>query len=114
MPAQILDQCPHYCPISAHLRWNLDGLLEKIWEYLNLVRVYTKPKGVVPDYDAPVILSGYDSPTVERFILKIHKSLLVDFKHALVWGTSVKFNPQVCGKDHVLHDEDVVQIIKKL
>lgn len=31
---------------------------------------------------------------------------------ALVWGTSVKHNPQKVGKDHVLRDEDVVQIIK--
>ena len=33
---------------------------------------------------------------------------------ALVWGTSVKHNPQKVGKEHVLADEDVVQIIKKL
>ncbi|GMP26333.1 hypothetical protein CsSME_00002806 [Camellia sinensis var. sinensis] len=26
---------------SAHLEWNLDGLLDKIWEYLNLTRIYT-------------------------------------------------------------------------
>ena len=31
-----------------------------------------------------------------------------------VWGTSVKHNPQKVGKDHVLHDEDVIQIIKKI
>ncbi|EGD79305.1 developmentally regulated GTP-binding protein 1 [Salpingoeca rosetta] len=32
---------------------------------------------------------------------------------ALVWGSSVKHNPQKVGKDHVLHDEDVVQLVKK-
>lgn len=32
---------------------------------------------------------------------------------ALVWGRSVKHQPQKVGKDHVLLDEDVVQIIKK-
>lgn len=32
---------------------------------------------------------------------------------ALVWGTSVKHNPQNVGKDHVLNDEDVVQVVKK-
>jgi ribosome-interacting GTPase 1 len=31
---------------------------------------------------------------------------------AWVWGTSVKYNPQRVGKDHKLHDEDVVQIVK--
>ena len=33
---------------------------------------------------------------------------------ALVWGSSVKHNPQKVGKEHVLNDEDVVQIVKKL
>jgi len=32
---------------------------------------------------------------------------------ALVWGSSVKHNPQSVGKEHVLHDEDVVQIVKR-
>jgi len=36
------------------------------------------------------------------------------FKHALVWGLSVKHNPQKAGKEHCLQDEDVVQIVKKI
>ena len=32
---------------------------------------------------------------------------------ALVWGSSVKHAPQKCGKEHILADEDVVQIVKK-
>jgi ribosome-interacting GTPase 1 len=32
----------------------------------------------------------------------------------LVWGSSAKHNPQKVGKEHVLADEDVVQIIKKV
>lgn len=31
----------------------------------------------------------------------------------MVWGSSVKHNPQKVGREHVLKDEDVVQIIKK-
>lgn len=30
---------------------------------------------------------------------------------ALVWGTSTKHAPQHVGISHVLHDEDVVQIV---
>jgi len=33
---------------------------------------------------------------------------------ALVWGSSVKHNPQRVGKEHVLNDEDVIQIVKKI
>jgi hypothetical protein len=50
---------------------------------------------------------------VRDFCLKIHKSLLQDFKFAQVWGRSVKFNPQKVGLDHQLMDEDIVQILKK-
>jgi ribosome-interacting GTPase 1 len=34
------------------------------------------------------------------------------FKFAWVWGSSVKHQPQKVGKDHLLHDEDVAQIVK--
>lgn len=44
----ILDQIPHYVPISAFLEWNLDELVERMWEYLDLIRIYTKPKGLQP------------------------------------------------------------------
>lgn len=36
-----------------------------------------------------------------------------DVKYVLVWGTSARHSPQHCGLGHVLHDEDVVQIVKK-
>jgi small GTP-binding protein len=109
----ILDKIPHYCPVSAHLEWNLDGLLEKIWEYLDLIKIYTKPKGQIPDYNAPVVLPRKKT-TVEDFCGRIHRSMLKNFKHALVWGMSVKHNPQKVGKEHTLLDEDVVQIVKKI
>lgn len=36
-----------------------------------------------------------------------------DVKYVLVWGISARHYPQHCGLSHVLHDEDVVQIVKK-
>jgi len=109
----IVTQIPHTVPISADLKWNMDELLETMWEYLNLTRIFTKPKGQLPDYSAPVVLHT-DKRSVEDFCNKIHKTILKEFKYALVWGSSVKHQPQKVGKDHVLNDEDVVQIIKKI
>ncbi|KAI6189175.1 Developmentally-regulated GTP-binding protein 1 [Aphelenchoides besseyi] len=109
----VIYKIPHCVPISAHHRWNFDDLLEKVWCYLNLLRIYTKPKGQVPDFEEPVVLSQ-DHRTVEDFCLKIHKTLARDFKYALVWGMSVKYSPQRVGIEHVLQDEDIVQIIKKV
>lgn len=103
----IIDKCPHYVPISAKDEWNFDELMQKVWDYLDLIRIYTKPKGQIPDYEAPVIIKRKHS-TISDFCNSIHKTLLKDMKHALVWGTSAKHNPQVCGKDHQLNDEDVI------
>ena len=84
-----------------------------MWDYLKLTRIYTKPKGQLPDYEAPVVLQRHRC-SVENFCDKIHRTLSKEMKYALVWGSSVKHQPQKCGKDHVLHDEDVVQIVKKI
>ncbi|XP_032253366.1 developmentally-regulated GTP-binding protein 1-like [Phoca vitulina] len=108
----IIYKVPHCVPISAHYHWNFDDLLEKIWDYLKLVRIYTKPKGQLPNYTSPVVLP-YSRTIVKDFCMKIHKNLTKEFKYALVWGLSVKHNPQKVGKDHTLEDEDVIQIVKK-
>lgn len=108
----LIYKVPHAIPVSGHHGWNFDDLLEKTWEYLVLIRIYTKPKGQLPDYTAPVVLKS-DASTIEDFCNNIHKSILSQFKCGLVWGSSVKHNPQRVGKEHHLHDEDVVQIIKK-
>jgi small GTP-binding protein len=108
----ILDKIPHYVPCSAHKEWNLDELVEKMWEYLDLLRIYTKPKGQIPDYNAPVVVPR-STCTMEDFCNRIHRSMLAQFKCAMVWGLSVKYSPMKVGKDHRLVDEDVVQIIKK-
>jgi len=109
----LLDRIPHYVPICADKEWNFDDLLEKIWQDLNMMRIYTKPRGQIPDYDAPVVLPRSKN-TVEEFCQRIHKGLLAQFKCALVWGTSVKHHPQKVGLNHKLDDEDVVQIVKKI
>lgn len=109
----LLSKVPHYVPVSARDEWNFDELLEKIWQYLNMIRIYTKPKGQIPDYDSPVVLPR-DNSAVETFCSRIHKSLITNFKYSWVWGSSVKHNPQKVGLDHFLDDEDVVQIVKKV
>lgn len=109
----IIYKIPHTVPISAHHKWNFDDLLEIMWDYLRLVRIYTKPKGQLPDYGSPVVLTS-DRLTIEDFCNKLHRSIIREFKYALVWGSSVKHQPQKVGKEHVLNDEDVVQIVKKV
>jgi hypothetical protein len=65
-------------PVCAYLEWNLDGLVEMIWDYLDLQRVYTKPKGRLPDFGDPVVLRR-DRATVEDFANRIHKGESASF-----------------------------------
>ena len=48
---------PDHVVISCHFKLNYPYLLEKIWEKLALVRVYTKKKGNMPDFDDPLVLT---------------------------------------------------------
>ncbi|ODV59031.1 GTP-binding protein RBG1 [Ascoidea rubescens DSM 1968] len=109
---ELLYKIENCVPISSKEGWNLDDLLEMMWDRLNLVRVYTKPKGKLPDFDEPVVLRS-DRCSIEDFCNQIHKSLVADFKTAAVYGSSVKHQPQYVGLSHILKDEDVVTILKK-
>ncbi|KAG0418953.1 GTP-binding protein, partial [Dictyocoela roeselum] len=95
------------CVISAEKGWNLDGLVEKIWDKLELKRIYTRKKGM-PDFDTPIIIRK--DATVRDLCDKIHKDFALKFKGCQVWGSSVKHSPQQVGINHVLDDEDVVKI----
>lgn len=109
---ELMYRIPNAIPILSEHGWNLDDLLEMMWDRLNLVRVYTKPKGQLPDFSEPVVLRQ-NARTVEDFCNQIHKLLVSDFKSAMVYGTSVKHQPQYVGLSHELQDEDVITILKK-
>lgn len=106
-----LARLPHSFVISCELGLNLESLVEKLWEYLNLVRVYTKRRGELPNFKEALILrSGASVLDVCR---SIHRDFEKQFKWAYVWGKSAKHTPQRVGLSHVLNDEDVIQLIKK-
>ncbi len=108
---ELLCSYRHFVPISARTAWNFDELKERIWEYCKMLRIYTKPKGEIPDFDSPIILHAR-KPRISDLCDRIHRTLIEQYKFAWVWGSSVKHQPQKVGKDHFLHDEDVVQIVK--
>jgi len=109
----LLYKIPNSVPISAKQWWNIDELIDVMWDKLDLARVYTKPRGQLPDYSSPVVLRR-SKASVEDFCNAIHKEIAKQTKYAIVWGTSAKHaRGQKVGLDHVLEDEDVVCIIKK-
>ncbi|KAG8730285.1 hypothetical protein FRC12_020358, partial [Ceratobasidium sp. 428] len=109
----LLYKIPYSCPISSKEWMNIDELIEQMWSSLDMVRVYTKPRGLAPDYSTPVVLRRGKS-SVEDFCNSIHKEIAKQMKYAVVWGSSAKHSRgQKVGLDHILEDEDVVSIVKK-
>jgi len=101
--------------LSVNQKLNVAGLMERVWQELDLKRIYTKKKGMFPDFSDPLVITpqrGDKSATVENAIGMLHKSLLDEFKSCQVWGSSVKSSPQVCGLKHELQDEDVIMMQK--
>ncbi|KAM0675538.1 Developmentally-regulated GTP-binding protein 2 [Gurleya vavrai] len=102
-----LDSENNVC-ISSRREWNFEELYEKIWDLLQLKRIYTKKKGEFPDLETPVVLR--EDKNVRDLCMELHKEFVTSFKYALVWGVSAKHMPQKVGLNHFLCDEDVVQI----
>jgi uncharacterized protein len=99
-------------PVSADANINIDALKEAIYEKLDFIRIYLRPKREETDYKEPLIIRN--GSTVAVVCNKLHRNMIKDFRFAQIWGRSAKFNGQKVGLDHVLKDEDVLTIIKKI
>jgi ribosome-interacting GTPase 1 len=98
-------------PIAAESGLNIDELREQLYQKLQFIRIYMRPKGGETDYKEPLIVrSGY---TVGDVCDTLHKALRSEFKYAQVWGKSVRFGSQKVGLQHKLMDEDVLTFVTK-
>ena len=97
-------------PISADSEININALKDTIYEKLDFIRIYMRPKGGETDYEEPLITRN--GSTVLDVCNKLHRDLKREFRFALVWGKSVKFGGQRVGLAHRLKDEDVLTIVK--
>ncbi|MFA5381690.1 MAG: GTP-binding protein [Candidatus Micrarchaeia archaeon] len=100
-----------FIPISAQEIEGIEELKKQIYEKLDLIRVFTKPRREKADLGEPMMLKR-DS-TVEKFCEYLHKELLEDFRYALIWGPSAKHPGQQVGLKHKLKDKDIISIITK-
>ncbi len=100
----------NFIPISADANINVDALKEALYQRLDFIRIYMRPKGGETDYKEPMIMKR--GSTVQDVCNKIHRNMVKNFRYGLVWGKSAKFAGQKVGLDHRLEDEDVLTIIK--
>jgi ribosome-interacting GTPase 1 len=100
---------PQTVVMSCELDLGIQDVVDRCWEELKLIRIYTKRKGVDPDFSEALIVRN--KSTIEDVCDQIHRTMKDTFKYALVWGASARHVPQRVGLGHVVADEDVVSIV---
>jgi ribosome-interacting GTPase 1 len=95
-------------PASAQTGYNIDVLKKAIFEQLGVIRVYSKAPGKEADKTAPFIAEK--GIQLAEFAGKVHKDFQENLKSAKIWGPSADFPGQLVSRDHVLEDEDVVEL----
>lgn len=105
---QLLEDEHPLVPASAQTGYNLESLKKAIFEQLGVIRVYSKAPGKEPDKTAPFVVE--EGIRLAEFAGKVHKDFQENLKSAKIWGTSADFPGQMVSRDHVLADEDVVEL----
>jgi uncharacterized protein len=93
--------------IAINATGNLEELKKRIFQMLDVMRVYTKTPGAKPDMTDPIILER--GSTLEMAAMAIHKSFAQRLKYARIWGSG-KFDGIMVKRDHVLQDGDIIEL----
>jgi small GTP-binding protein len=87
---------------------SLDAFRSAVWELTGLIRVGLRKDGTVdPD---PLALDP--GATVADVADWVHHDLGATFSGARIWGPSARFDGQRVGREHVVVDGDVVEILR--
>ncbi len=100
------DQLP-VIAISAKKGTGLEELKLKIYQMLDIIRVYTKTPGDKPDLNDPIILQR--GSTLEDAAEEIHKDFPARLKYARLWGSG-KHDGIMVKRDHILQDGDIIEL----
>jgi ribosome-interacting GTPase 1 len=93
--------------ISAMGKVGLEELKFKIYQILNIIRVYTKVPGQRADFNDPIILER--GSTMADAAEAVHKDFRAKLKYARVWGSG-KHDGIMVKRDHILQDGDVIEL----
>jgi len=107
MLEELLGQRLDTLPLSAKTGQGMADFPARIYESLDVIRLYTKEPGEKADLVQPYALPR--GSTVGDLALEVHREIAESLKHARVWGTGV-FDGQTVGREHVLHEKDIVEL----
>jgi uncharacterized protein len=94
-------------PVSVIDEASLAAFSDAVWQMTGLIRVRLRSNGVTDE--EPLALE--DGSTVADVADSVHHELGESFTGARVWGPSARFEGQRVGREHVVRDGDVVEIL---
>jgi len=93
--------------ISASKGTGLEELKLRIFQMLDIIRVYTKTPGQTPDLNDPIVLQR--GSTLEDAAAEVHKDFRARLKYARIWGSG-KHDGIMVKRDHILQDGDIIEL----
>ena len=87
---------------------SLDAFREAVWRLTGLIRVRLRKDGAVDE--EPVALQP--GATVTDVADWVHHDLGASLSGGRVWGGSARFDGQRVGRDHIVEDGDIVEILR--
>jgi hypothetical protein len=93
--------------ISARDGAGLEELKLKLYQLLDIIRVYTKAPGQKPVFTDPVVLPR--GSTLEDAAAAVHKDFLKNLKYARLWGSG-KHDGIMVKRDHIMQDGDIIEL----
>jgi small GTP-binding protein len=105
--AQLTQTGLEVVPVSVLDDASLDSFREAVWGLTGLIRVFLRKHGE-PDAEAVALRPP---ATVTDAARSIHHELANDCLGAHVWGPSARFDAQRVGRNHVLADGDLLEIV---
>jgi len=93
--------------VSAKQGTGLEELKAKVYEVLDIIRVYTKMPGRKPDFNDPIVIDR--GSTLADAAAEVHKDFAANMKYARIWG-SAKHDGVMAKRDHVLQDGDIIEL----
>jgi uncharacterized protein len=92
--------------VSAEAGAGLERLAPRVYEALDVLRVYTKPPGKAANFSQPVSLPR--GSTLLQAAEVVHKDFAAKLKFARVWGAG-KFDGQKVQRDYLVQEGDVIE-----
>ncbi len=107
MVKELCDYPFEFVEVSVETGAGVAELMRKIFDLLEIIRVYAKPPGKLADMTDPFTLPI--GSTVMDLAQTIHRQLADNLKSARIWGVGVH-DGQNTQRTHVLNDKDIVEL----